>query len=97
MTMLPPRLFSSPKDPLAALHSWPFWFGLALHGAGFLLCAAALARLPLNVVHPILTSGAAAGVAALSVVLFWGPIHWTKAIGVILVTDGIAVITATAT
>lgn len=96
MTMLPPRLFPSPKDPLAVLHSWPFWCGLALYGAAFLLCAAALARLPLNVVHPILNSGAVASVAALSVVLFWGPIHWTQAVGMIPVTAGIAVITATA-
>lgn len=97
MAMLPPRLFPSPKDPLAALHNWPFWLGLLLYGAAFLLYAAALARLPLNVAHPILTSGAVATVATISVLLFGEPFHWTKAVGVILVIAGVALITATAT
>ena len=96
MAMLPPRRFPSPTDPLAALHNWPFWLGLVLYGAAFLLYAAALARLPLNVAHPILTSGAVATVALLSVVLFGEPFHWTKLAGVALVIAGVALISATA-
>ena len=93
LAMLPPRRFPSPADPMAALHNWPFWAGLALYGAAFLLYAAALARLPLNVAHPVLTSGAIAAVALLSVVLFREAFYWTTATGILLVIAGVALIT----
>ncbi|OPE27764.1 multidrug transporter, partial [Pseudomonas aeruginosa] len=56
LAMIPPRRFPSLSDPMAALSNWPFWLGLVLYGVAFLLYAAALTRLPLNVAHPILTS-----------------------------------------
>ena len=64
LAMLPPRRFPSFGDPIGALSNWPFWLGLALYGAAFLLYAAALSVLPLNIAHPVLTSGAVATVAA---------------------------------
>lgn len=73
MAMLPPRQYPSLRDPWAALSNWPFWLGLGLYGVAFLLYAAALARLPLNVAHPVLTTGAVAAVAVLSVLLFKEP------------------------
>ena len=92
--MLPPRRFPSLADPGAALANWPFWLGLALYGAAFLLYAAALARLPLNVAHPILTSGAVAAVAALSVLVFRESFHWTTGAGIVLVVAGVVLLTA---
>ena len=94
MAMMPPRKFPSLTDPLAAMTNLPFWLGLGLYGAAFLLYAAALARLPLNVAHPILTSGAVAAVALLSVALFREPFHWTTVAGIVLVIAGVALITA---
>jgi multidrug transporter EmrE-like cation transporter len=94
MAMMPPRRFPSLADPLAALSNWPFWLGLALYGGAFLLYAAALARLPLNVAHPVLTSGAVATVALLSVLIFREPFHWTTGAGILLVIAGVALITA---
>jgi len=94
IAMLPPRKFPSLGDPLAALGNWPFWLGLGLYGAAFLLYAAALARLPLNVAHPILTSGAVATVALLSVLIFREPVYWTTALGILLVVAGVLLITA---
>ncbi len=94
LAMLPPRRFPSLSDPLGALLNWPFWLGLGLYGAAFLLYAAALARLPLNVAHPVLTSGAVATVALLSVLIFKEPFHWTTAAGIALVIAGVALITA---
>jgi multidrug transporter EmrE-like cation transporter len=93
IAMTSPRRFPSMADPMAALGNWPFWLGLGLYGAAFLLYAAALARLPLNVAHPILTSGAIATVAVLSVVLFSEPLHWTTGAGILLVIGGVALIT----
>lgn len=93
MAMMPPRKFPSLSEPIAALSNWPFWLGLGLYGAAFLLYAAALARLPLNVAHPVLTTGAVAAVALLSVLIFREPFHWTTAAGILLVIAGVALIT----
>ena len=94
MAMMPPRQFPSLRDPAAALSNWPFWLGLGLYGAAFLLYAASLARLPLNVAHPVLTSGAVATVAFLSVLIFREPFYWTTGAGIFLVIAGVALITA---
>lgn len=94
MAMMPPRKIPSLSDPMAALSNWPFWLGLGLYGGAFLLYAAALARLPLNVAHPVLTSGAVATVALLSVLTFREPFHWTTGAGIVLVIAGVALITA---
>ena len=94
MAMMPPRKFPSFSEPMAALGNWPFWLGLGLYGAAFLLYAAALARLPLNVAHPILTAGAVATVALCSVVIFREPFHWTTVAGIVLVIAGVSLITA---
>lgn len=93
LAMLPPRRFPSLGDPAAALANWPFWLGLGLYGMAFLLYAAALARLPLNVAHPVLTSGAVATVALFSFLIFREPFHWTRGAGILLVMAGVALIT----
>lgn len=93
IAMMPPRKFPSFSDPVASLNNWPFWLGLALYGAAFLLYAAALARLPLNVAHPVLTSGAIATVALCSWLIFREPFHWTTIAGILLVVAGVMLIT----
>jgi small multidrug resistance pump len=93
LAMLAPRKFPSPSDPIAALTNWPFWLGLAMYGGAFLLYAAALARLPLNVAHPVLTSGAIATVALSSVLVFREPFHWTTGAGIALIITGVALLT----
>jgi small multidrug resistance pump len=94
IAMMPPRKFPSLSEPMSALNNWPFWLGLGLYGVAFLLYAAALARLPLNVAHPVLTAGAVATVALCSVLIFREPFHWTTAVGIVLVIAGVALITA---
>ncbi len=94
MAMLPPRSFPSLAEPMKALSNWPFWLGLGLYGVAFLLYAAALARLPLNVAHPVLTAGAVATVALCSVVIFREPFQWTTGLGIAMVIGGVALITA---
>jgi small multidrug resistance pump len=87
-----PRKFPSLSDPMSALTNWPFWFSLFLYGASFLLYALALAKFPLNVAHPILTTGTVATVALLSIVIFKEPIYWTTALGILLVIIGVLLI-----
>jgi len=93
MAMMPPRKFPSLNDPMSALSNWPFWLGLLLYGVAFLLYAAALARLPLNVAHPVLTAGAVATVAVCSYVIFREPFYWTTIVWILLVIAGVALIT----
>ncbi|CAB3867859.1 4-amino-4-deoxy-L-arabinose-phosphoundecaprenol flippase subunit ArnE [Achromobacter aegrifaciens] len=92
--MMPPRKFPSLSDPIGALANWPFWLGLGLYGVAFLLYAAALARLPLNVAHPVLTAGAIATVALSSILIFREPFYWTTVVGIVLVIAGVGMITA---
>jgi small multidrug resistance pump len=94
LAMTPPRRFPSLAEPMVALSNWPFLLGLALYGAAFLLYAAALAQLPLNVAHPVLTAGAIATVAVISVVVFREPFPWTTGVGILLVIAGVVLITA---
>jgi drug/metabolite transporter (DMT)-like permease len=61
---------------------------LALYGGAFLLYAAALGKLPLNVAHPVLTSGAIAIVALFSVLIFREQFYWTTGAGILLVIVG---------
>lgn len=94
MAMTPPRSFPTLADPTSLFRNWPLCLGVVLYGTAFLLYAAALARLPLNVAHPVLTSGAIASVAILSVVVFREPFYWTTAAGIALVIIGVMLITA---
>lgn len=94
IAVTPPRSFPSWRDPLGALGNWPLWLGVAFYGLAFVLYAAVLTRLPLNVAHPILTSGAVATVALLSVVMFREPFYWTTGAGIALVIAGVVLITA---
>lgn len=88
-----PRSFPSVSNLGAALQNWPFWLGLFFYGAAFLLYTAALARFPLNVAHPVLTTGAVALVALLSVIVFKESLYWTTALGILLVVAGVGLIT----
>lgn len=89
----PPRRLPSINEPLAGLNNWPLWLGLGLYGGAFLFYTAALARLPLNVAHPVLTAGSVAAVAFLSAVLFRETFYWTTGAGIALVIIGVVLIT----
>ncbi|WP_083917521.1 DMT family transporter [Leeia oryzae] len=93
LAMIAPRKFPSIQDPGSLLNNWPFWAGLSLYGIAFLLYSAALARLPLNIAHPILTSGAVAVVAILSSLFFHESFHWSTIFGIVLVICGVFFIT----
>ena len=93
MAMLPPRQFPTLKNPMATMTNWPFWGGLTFYGIAFLLYAIALARLPLNIAHPVLTAGAIAMVAILSSLIFKEVFYWNTIFGIIFITIGVALIT----
>lgn len=92
VAMTTPRRVPSLADPFAAFTNGPLLLGVGLYGTAFILYAAALARMPINVAQPVLTSGAIAAVAVLSVALFHEPFPWTTALGIGLVIVGVALI-----
>ena len=93
VAMTPPRQFPSLADPLQALSNWPFWLGLVLYGAAFLLYAAALSFFPLNVAHPTLTSGAIAAVAVLSAFVLGEAFRPAMVVGLLCIVVGVILIT----
>lgn len=88
----PPRRLLSAGDPWAIMTNWPFWVGLTLYGTAFLIYAAALTRLPINVAHPILTSGAIAVVAVGSSAIFHESFRASTFAGIFLVMVGVVLI-----
>ncbi|MCK3658820.1 multidrug transporter [Pasteurellaceae bacterium Pebbles2] len=93
VAVTPPRKFPSLTEPLQALTNIPFWLGLFCYGLAFLLYTAALAKFPMNVAHPILTTGAIALVALLSVIIFKEPMYWTTICGIGLIMLGVIFLT----
>ena len=88
----PPRSFPSLQAPMEAIKNWPFWSGIVLYGVAFLVYSYALTKLPLNIAHPILTSGAIATVAFASVWLFKEPFHWSTGAGIGFIVLGVVLL-----
>ena len=91
--MQPSRKVFSLSDPLEIIKNWPLWIGLVMYGVAFVLYAYALKLFPLNVAHPILTSGAIACVALSSLILFKEQFSLNIVLGIWLVVCGVVLIT----
>lgn len=93
--MTAPRKLPSLTEPMSLFQNWPLLLGLFLYGMAFVLYALALTRLPLNVAHPILTSGSIAVVAMFSVFFFGEQLSVINLIGIGLIMAGVVVLTLT--
>lgn len=93
VAVTPPRKLPSLTDPFAALSNWPLYLGLFLYGMAFILYALALTRLPLNIAHPILTSGSVAIVAVLSLFIFEEQLSMINIFGIGLIIMGVVALT----
>jgi len=93
LAIIHPRKFPSFEDPVGALENWPFWLSLVMYGAAFLLYSISISFLPMNVAHPVLTSGAIAVVALSSVLIFGEPFYWTTGVGITFIVAGVVLIT----
>jgi multidrug transporter EmrE-like cation transporter len=89
----PPRNLNSISDFFSILNNWYLLCSLALYFIAFLLYAVALSRLPLNVAHPLLTSGAISVVALCSLIIFHETFYWTTTFGIFFVIVGVVMIT----
>jgi multidrug transporter EmrE-like cation transporter len=82
------------SNPLSVVGNIPLVSGVGLYGLAFVLYALALTYLPLNVAHPILTSGSIALVSMASVLLFGESLTMIKIAGIMLITLGVTALTA---
>lgn len=92
ISVIPPRKFPSLNEPWEALTNIPLWLGLFCYGMAFLLYVMALARFPLNIAHPILTSGAISTVALASMLFFKEQFYWTTLLGILFIILGVILI-----
>ena len=91
--MQPSRKVFSLSDPVEIIKNWPLWLGLVMYGVAFVLYAYALKLFPLNVAHPILTSGAIACVALSSLILFKEDFSLNILLGICFIIVGCCLIT----
>ena len=89
MAVTTPRKFPSFSEPMLALANWPFWLGLILYGAAFLLYSLSLIKLPLSVAHPTMTTGAVTVVVILSIMFLKEQFYWSTAFGIVFIVVGI--------
>lgn len=82
------------SHPLTMLCRLPLIVGVGLYGITFVLYALALTHLPLNVAHPILTSGSIACVVLCSVVIFNEHLAFINWVGIGLIILGVIALTA---
>ena len=81
------------SHPLSIIGNLPLVSGLGLYGMAFVLYAVALTYLPLNVAHPILTSGSIALVAISSVLFFGESLSTINIVGIIFIILGVCGLT----
>ena len=81
------------SKPLSIIGNIPLISGISLYGLAFVLYIIALTYLPLNIAHPILTSGSIALVAIASVLFFGETLTFINFIGIILITIGVVALT----
>ena len=81
------------SHPLSIVGNFTLMSGIALYGMAFVLYALALSYLPLNVAHPILTSGSIALVSIASVVFFGEHLSPINLLGIFLIILGVCALT----
>jgi multidrug transporter EmrE-like cation transporter len=80
--------------PWQLLGNAPLVGGLACYGMAFGLYAWALSRMPLGVVHPVMTAGAIAVVALVSALWLRESVSLAWALGIALIVAGVVLVTA---
>ncbi|ABM02309.1 small multidrug resistance protein [Psychromonas ingrahamii 37] len=81
------------SNPLSIIGNLPLVSGIALYGMAFILYALALTYLPLNIAHPILTSGSIALVSSASVLLFGENLSIINVAGIFFIIIGVWALT----
>ncbi|GIC77251.1 SMR family transporter [Moritella sp. F3] len=81
------------SNPLSIISNIPLVAGVGLYGIAFVLYALALTYLPLNIAHPILTSGSIALVGIASVLFFGESLSMINIAGIILIILGVTALT----
>jgi multidrug transporter EmrE-like cation transporter len=81
------------SNPLSIIGNSTLIIGVGLYGLAFILYALALTYLPLNIAHPILTSGSIALVSIASVIFFGEVLSPINIVGIALIILGVCALT----
>lgn len=81
------------SNPLSIVGNPTLIIGVGLYGLAFILYALALTYLPLNIAHPILTSGSIALVSIASVIFFGEILSPINIVGIALIILGVCALT----
>ena len=81
------------SKPLSIIGNLPLMSGMVLYITAFVLYAVSLTYLPLNIAHPVLTSGSIALVFMASVLFFGETVSIVNFLGVVLIVCGVAALT----
>ena len=81
------------SEPWQLLANGSLVGGLACYGLAFALYAWALSRMPLGVVHPVMTAGAIAVVALVSALWLRESVSVTWVMGILLIVAGVVLVT----
>ncbi|MFM7237470.1 MAG: hypothetical protein ACKOYK_12025 [Cyanobium sp.] len=92
--LLPPRQFPTPTNPWVILENIPLLLGMIFYVIAFCLYVLALKYFPLNVAHPMLTSGAIASVSVLSVAVLGEAMRPTMLLGIGFMIFGVILLTS---
>lgn len=81
------------SDPLSIITNLPLMSGLGLYGMALVFYAITLTYLPLNIAHPILTSGSIALVGVASAFWFGESLSMLNIIGILFIMLGVTALT----
>lgn len=87
------KSFPSIRNIKDLVENWPFWLGIFFYLLTFLLYTWSLSKFPLNIAHPVLTTGSVALVALISFFYFKESLNFLNMFGIILVIIGVLLIT----
>jgi small multidrug resistance pump len=94
LAQMPSRQAPLVNHPWFLFLNWELILGIGLYCIAFVLYAMALKFFPLNVAHPMLTAGAIASVAILSVVVLDESFTATMLVGLGFIAIGIILLTS---
>lgn len=93
ISMLASNNKSQPLNVIELVSNWQLWLSVTLYVLTLALYALALTKLPLNVAHATLTSGAIVVVTFSSLLIFKEQFFWSTGFGLFFIILGIVILT----
>ena len=89
MSVSGPRKMQLFSDSTSIFANWSLWGSLLMYGIAFMFYGYSLTKFPLNIAHPILTSGTVATVTTVSIIVFREPLYSSTVLGILFIIIGV--------